>query len=360
MSNKVDFRVVGLLSAVLVSSISNADYVFVDLHQTGYQSTATSLSGGNQFGYILLVPSSNDYRAAKWSGSAGTYESMAPTPSTNSQILGSDGAFQIGYSSVSGTPHAGFWTGTATSFVDIHPVGYYQSFARAVKGNQQVGSAYQTSNSDSQGIVWNGTSSSAINVHPTNYKNSNLNATNGVQQGGYATPNGGSASHAGLWTGTATSFVDMNPIGAGGSFVTAMSATLQGGFATFGGVSRAYLWQGSQASAFSLHPTGASTSTIQGMNATNQVGSANFPSNNGSHAMLWAGTATNYLDLHSYLPSNYTFSSANSIDEFGNIVGVAGNNDFRHAVMWVNVVPEPTTLAFLGLVLLQFLKKRKN
>ena len=59
------------------------------------------------------------------------------------------------------------------------------------------------------------------------------------------------------------------------------------------------------------------------------------------HALLWSGTASSVVDLHSFLSSDYSYSAAGGIGENGNIVGTAGYipTGRIHAILWT-VLPE--------------------
>jgi hypothetical protein len=82
-----------------------------------------------------------------------------------------------------------------------------------------------------------------------------------------------------------------------------------------------------------------------------------FPFEN-QHAMLWNGSATDFIDLHLFLPSGFTSSTAGAIDEFGNVFGSAIDAAGRsHTIQWV-AVPEPTSLGIILAPLLAVLCRR--
>jgi hypothetical protein len=83
-----------------------------------------------------------------------------------------------------------------------------------------------------------------------------------------------------------------------------------------------------------------------------QVGSVTYGSE--THAALWFGTAESFVDLHSFLPSGYSYSTAtgvanDGVNEF--VVGTATNDitGQTEAMKWVHAVPEPGTLLTLAL-----------
>src|SRR5262249_28910531 len=111
----------------------------------------------------------------------------------------------------------------------------------------------------------------------------------------------------------------------------------------------AVLWNGTAASAVDLHPTGFSwavTSAALATNGAQQVAYGQGPNYAISRALAWSGTADSVVDLQELLPPGYTFSRAYSIDQSGNIFGIATAVDGTHAVEWVPV-PEPASFVLL-------------
>ena len=86
-----------------------------------------------------------------------------------------------------------------------------------------------------------------------------------------------------------------------------------------------------------------------------QVGDASgSATGNQEHASLWSGTAASWVDLHTFLDSRYTTSWAWGVDVSGNDIWVAGfalngERGYNEAMLWHNVIPEPSSLlALLG------------
>jgi hypothetical protein len=214
----------------------------------------------------------------------------------DSIAYGTDGGTQAGVASIAGHDHAGIWSGTANSWVDLHPTGATDSIARATHGGQQVGYTYDGSYS---AALWTGTAASWVNLQPEELGDPGsfaLDVHDG-QQVGYisiAFP-GSSELHASLWTGTAPSWVD-------------------------------------------LHPSFASSSVARGVHSGVQVGNTII---GGKHrASLWSGTAASWVDLHVYLPSNFSESSAESVWRDGGVTYVVGSGfnvatGRTEALMWV-------------------------
>jgi hypothetical protein len=338
-----------------------------------------------------------------------------PAGYTYVEATGVDSGQQVGWGQMGDYPalteHAILWSGSASSIVDLNPPGYGGSDAYAVYHGQQVGDAWTgpvgRMGSWLHAMLWTGSADSYVDLTP-NAQRAVASATDGTHQGGRV---GGSWSsggywHASLWSGTAASWVDLNPGGYVDSTVWGMGGDQQVGSATVGqvfGFQHAILWRGSAASVIDLNPAGSSGSIAWATDGNQQVGvglnrsqqddkallwsgsagsvidltPSTFLSGaaygvagghqvgygdtgSAQHALVWAGSADSFLDLHTFLPANALWSKACAIDASGNIVGTAsfttpGQYDGsgqplqeQHAVMWVPV-PEPATLSLLAL-----------
>lgn len=270
----------------------------INLHPYGVSSSyAVGVSGGQQVGWV----GSYSRRAALWSGTASSWVDLHPAGALESGALGVANGKQVGYiwlgDSYHSYTHAGMWSGTAGSWVDLHPTGASESIAHGVSGGQQVG------NVDNRACIWSGTPGSCVYLG-TGF--SNAVAISDGQQVGWIGPN--SNSHAGLWTGSAGSWVDLHPSGTQSSQAHGVSAGWQAGYVT---------------------PFGD------------------------AHASVWHGTASSWIDLHTLLPSQYRSSQAEAVYVSGRdiwVVGWAANwNPYRNeAIVWHNVIPEPSSLLALG------------
>jgi hypothetical protein len=210
----------------------------------------------------------------------------------------------VAYGTATGQ-HAGLWTGTAASWVDLNPDGYVNSVAWGVSGNTQVGHAVL-----------------------------------------------GGSEHAGLWTGTAASWFDLHPTGYDGSLAFAVSGNTQVGCAVLGGPTHAGLWNGTAATWVDLNPSGYDNSVACAVSGNTQVGYAYTAGLGNNRAGLWTGTAASWVDLHALLPSDYDLSEAYGIDTADGetwVAGYARNSATGNpeAILWHYVVPEPSSLLAL-------------
>jgi hypothetical protein len=131
--------------------------------------------------------------------------------SSNSQV----GSAQYGISITDQHYHAFLWNDTATSGVDLHPIGYTDSSAFSNLGNIQVGHGSLTSSKAFHALLWKGTAASVVDLNPTGYSDSTAWGVFGNVQVGQATPTDDTHSHAMIWKGSAASALDLHPTTAG-------------------------------------------------------------------------------------------------------------------------------------------------
>jgi len=235
-----------------------------------------------------------------------------------------------------GQQHAVIWSGTANSYVDLHPAGTKESRAFGVSRD----GVYQVGGVDIgigwvywRATLWAGTAASRVDLHRGDYSQA-LAVGDGEQVGW--TDSNYEGPRAALWRGTRDSFVDLSPEGSGISEARGVSGGQQVGWVWFN-AQVAALWTGTAASFVNLNPAEATSSQANDVSNGWQVGSADF--NNVARAGYWRGTAASWTDLHSYLPAEYTSSQARGIahvDGVTYIIGTATTADRREAVMWVS------------------------
>lgn len=341
---------------------AQAQYTFTLLGDGVLSSRAYGAGGTQQVG---TADSGDTYgRTARiWSGTTGIGIDLSPGGVyLESGAYATDGTLQAGWARQGAgggsQKHAATWGGSAATFSDLNPVGYYTSEAFAVDGDTQVGYAGSVTTSYDHAMLWHGDHDHFDDLHPTDkpmYDATRaLDAAGGVQVG-YA--NGSFfGTHATLWAGSYSSFLDLNPTGTLNSIALATDGSLQGGWAQVGSAEHAFLWSGSAESAMDLNPAGKSFSVINDMAAGYQVGGAS------GHAYRWTGTAASAYDLHSFVSGGYTFSTALGIGADGTIVGEVGylgGSDFSWACMWTPV-PEPSAMLVLAGAASIFLRRRRN
>jgi hypothetical protein len=333
------------------------------------QPFARAAAGGQAVG--VASDAQGVYHGVLWSGPAGTAVKLTPTNMigfTTSSAFATDGTQHVG--SAAGNPysHAMLWTGGAGSAVDLHPsqlTGYETTIAYGVGGGRQVG--YGSGTFVERAIVWSGTAASAVVLNPSWSVRSVAYGTDATHQVGVANGSGtGFHDHATLWSGTAASAVDLRPVGLAGynlsedfSEAFGVGREQQVGIAHFSqGDQHAVLWSGTAASAIDLDPTGTLGSSLAwATNGTHQVGSCgNFG------AMLWAGSAASAVKLQPLLPTGvWTESTAYSIDDAGNVFGVASGTfngvSGTYAVRW-SPVPEPSAASLLAIAGVGMLRLR--
>jgi hypothetical protein len=192
--------------------------------------------------------------------------------------------------------HAGLWSGTAASWIDLHPQGFDTSYAYGVDAGRQVGQVINSSSSHA--ALWNGSAVSWVDLHPAGMTYSAALAVAGGEQVGYAYNWPIAEEHACVWSGTAASWTDLNPAGASRSRARAVGAGHQGGSAHVGGSDHAALWSGTAASWVDLHPAGASESAVYAILGAYQAGTATF--GGVVHPGVWTGTSASWVDLSAY------------------------------------------------------------
>lgn len=302
-------------------------------------------SGSSQVGYACVGPFC---RASLWSGTAASWVDLHPPGASQSEALAASGSTQVGY--VSFEPNqrpslASLWSGTAFSRVDLNPAGAIESRAHAVDGSSQVGYA-RFGESNYRASLWHGNAASWIDLGP------------GIPWGvhGSTQVGVGNGGHAVLWSGTAASMIDLNPIGATYSLAQGVHGSTQVGYVFVGAYAHASLWSGTAASWVDLHPAGANSSIAWAAYGSNQVGFARFgnPNNETERACIWTGTAASYEDIN---PAGFTQSRAYAMSSDGiydYVVGYGGGPSGGGAILWTRLIgtPPPTPTLISGSVTL--------
>lgn len=181
--------------------------------------------GGQQVGYSPISPPryvgawTGNYDAMLWLGTAASWRSLHPTQvsnAINSIAFATDGHRQVGRVTVLVSPflardHAALWSGTAGSFVDIHPVhavAATESKALDVHGSTIGGSVMESG--IWRAALWDETQGFAdyVDLNPLHATRGDVNAvSDGVQVGSVSFV---SYRNASFWAGSAASWVDLH------------------------------------------------------------------------------------------------------------------------------------------------------
>ncbi len=342
------------LAWALFPAFATAQYRAVVLQPDGY---AFSVGRASDQGYQAGFAGTLDQRfnhAIIWNGSAQNYVDLNPAGYNDSFIDGAGGGQQVGGGKRPGlSPNAVLWTGSAASAVDLDPGNVMFSEALACDGVQQVG--YTGDDRFNYAALWSGTAASYVNLTPAGARESVAQSLSHGRQSGAAKFS--LKWHAGVWSGSDSSFVDIHPRGFDISYVDGMSETQLVGVAAHPDqVRHAMLWRSATEVPIDLTPTGYTDTEAHATNGTFQAGQGLRIGGNG-HALLWHGSASDYIDLHRFLPPYLTSSRAFAINGDGVIVGKAYLHSGAYAVAWIPV-PEPSPAFVLTIPLLALVARR--
>lgn len=322
-------------------------YRAVILEQTSFTiSQARGTSFGQQAGTAYSVFGQNMERAVLWNRSFSNAVVLHPSGFKSSFALGAFDGEQVGFGYRGETegPHALLWHGDAESVVDLNPPGFMASTAAGVFSGVQVGFGSLAQPEETHALLWRGSPTSFVDLHPRLARAVSSAATcvSETIQGGYAGFKDEDGGRAAMWRGTAESFVDLHPPSKlGPAFSPPYTATdvtsvscgslVGNGFVRLAngqrGRAHAMLWYGSATNYVDLNPPGFAWSYGRGVSGNTQVGYGEKTENGRGRALAWLGTADSVIDLHQFLPAAspaFQYSVALAIDEFGNIAGYAG------------------------------------
>lgn len=302
--------------ATLWSNLGQSDLnpAFLEDNLNGIYGTSTVLSSTDtlQVGWGYGPTLQNRYAPVAWNSTANTAR-MLGIPFTNAggQALATDGKQIVGYGTslnkdgtTIGATHAVVWDAATEQPVDLGDGGNGAQ-ALGVGGGQQVGYIIKATQN---AALWTGSAKSLVVLHPQNAQASALSGTDGVHQVGWSN----------------YSIRVRNEAANGNKTKTFAYATV---------------WTGTAASAATIHPYPFTHSYAKEINGPWIVGYATEEFNTGTpsinHAIAW-DSAYQATDLNSFLPTQFVGAQALSVDNQGNIAGVAFTSDgFRHAVIWI-------------------------
>ncbi|MBK7405062.1 MAG: hypothetical protein IPJ41_10605 [Phycisphaerales bacterium] len=350
----------GLILLVIGAAASgaSAQWALTDLSPPGAFDPITSgVDGSQQVGQAHPVSSGH---AILWTGSAGSWVDLHPAVMYSSYAFAVSGGQQAGFATAIGSPdHAALWTGSAASWVDLNPPGSTQSTAYGVNSGEQVG--FARFGQPYHAGIWSGSAASFVDLNPGGPLMASVAyAIGGGEQAGY-TRDGGGDYHAALWSGSAASWVDLDPAGSVGSWAWGVDGGQQVGYAVVGGVQRASLWTGSAASWVDLNPAGATTSWAFGVSGGYQAGFADV--GGVRRACVWNSSAASWEDLSLSSPG-FIETYATSIWTDGNVMYVGGQgltmDGEGAALLWSRMIPAPGSGAILGLGVWMAARRRRG
>lgn len=334
---EVSNRLLVTLGLSFSAALATAQWTVTILHPS---SRPHSYSYG---GSGTLQVGNAHHLAALWTGTAGSYLSLHPTGAFNSYLLATNGQRHVGYASpIQGTVLAGYWNGTSNIFTALTSAANQPARATAIDGNTQAG--FGTFGLNKHALKWSGTIGSMVDLNPQNAAGSEAHAAGGGKQGGFVKFS--AEPTAALWSGSAESYLELHPTGYKNSEIRGMSTIDQVGYGRDqGNTYHALLWRGTKASMVDLHTPGYANSYAQGTNGQYQVGKRQPQLSGPTHATIWKGTAASAVNLHAFLPSgtNYIHSTAHSVWVNNGTLYVAGFATIETpqdvAVLWQ--MPDP-------------------
>jgi hypothetical protein len=235
------------------------------------------------FAYFSFFPGMS---AILWqlSGAGATWTSLNPPGCAFAGAKATDGVSQVGWALVGNERRAVVWFGSAQSMIDITPDIACDSYCgvraglECVRGTQQGGWIVGPNPYDGsfyeQAAIWSGSAESFVKLHPASAYRSIVFGTTGSVQGGYAqypVPDSNwTVLRATMWRGSLETMTDLHPIAGEFSFsqVLCVDGDFQGGFygndvRTF--QTRACIWRGDRTLFADLHPCGYLSSAIRSL-----------------------------------------------------------------------------------------------
>mgnify|MGYP001462182621 CR=1 FL=1 len=233
--------------------------------------------------------------AAYWSGESLEFtEAPHGSGPEYDSANGTDGQHFVGtltyeYTEGNYSSYAYLWTPPAYG-VSLHPAaGVSNSFAAAVDGDRQYGGIHTPFPAPvAHAAMWSGSAATFVDLHPSGYSRSWVNAAGDGQAVGTAAL--GDSHHAIIWAGSADAIVDLTPPGQ-----TAEATDAMGGLQVGSLDGHAVIWAGAADSFVDLSvflPAEYSGATAQGIEVApdgtiSVVGSAYVPTRSRSEAILW-------------------------------------------------------------------------
>jgi len=322
-------------------------WTVINLHPAGETSSrATGVWETQQAG---TVAGTAGQRALVWRGWSESGTVLSPAPGVGSSVSAAWGGQQGGTVQSGQESHAAIWSGSAQSLVDLHPThvgGVVHSSVHAVDGQSQVGSYYIPNGGMFAGglaCMWSGTAQSWVDLHPVGFFVSEAHGVLGEVQVGTAW--GEDLGNAVMWMGSAESAVLLAPPEALASAALCLDENHQYGMiGVLEPVPGLYpaRWSGTAESWENMGVPEGRWGEIHAVHGGWKVGFSTSAGDVDERAYLWTDGPGSYVDLHEALGSEYATSNAQGIwrhAESGTayIVGYAHNSvrGQDEAIMWV-------------------------
>lgn len=344
-----------LILAALSATVANAQWQAFDIHPPGgYTQSFCNMTDGTR---IYGSARKNGVTAAGYI-EGGLFNDMNPNGATASGIAALDGGWQYGSARFNGADHAGRWADVAASWQDWNPTGSTDSQIYSAFNGRAGG--YATFGGVQRATLWNGGGKDdTTDLHDASWLSSAVDAMDGGDIFGDAQVANG-VFHAGKWSANNLSWTDLNPNGSSGSQIIAANNGYQAGWANYGSGFQATFWNGTAGSAININPQGYLNSVAYDNRGTLTVGMVWNGAN--SHAGYWDVNTSTFVDLHQYL-NGFSDSSAYGMAVIQGTVYVFGQAwnpalEKTHAMVWMQTVPEPSTLLLASPLLVALIKRR--
>jgi uncharacterized membrane protein len=278
----------------------------------------------------------------------GTFLDVTPDDRKGAIINDSDGRLHGGGASPGDTYPAYAYVWNDATPVNLHPDGYDLSEVLGVGGGMAVGYVVGSAFCPPcrrlvtrHAARWNGSAGSLQLLHATAHDLVSAWDTDGAEIVGQGQDVEAGQPHALLWKADGVEAIDLHP---GGVYEQSLAADVSAGAqvgSVFGAASGYHLhaarWAGSPESFVDLNPPGYAQSSARAVRKGTVVGSGSTHAEPWRYkALAWTGGAESFVDLHAALPEEFQAwnSSADAIDEKGNIVGMIELGGDLRAVTW--------------------------
>jgi len=310
----------------------------LSLHPSGWSySEVNAIDGGQACGGGIL--SDGSMHAVLWTSLSSGSATLLGGSVSGSWAFDLFGGVVVGPAWTS-TVHAGAWS---PSYVDLNPpfTAWSNAYGVWVSGGSPLVAGIALVGSVYHAVVWPGLDPNAVvDLHPSG---SGQSFAFHISSAGVVGMVDGQAAY---WSdyNDAGSYVNLHPAGASASYALGIDSSGKvGGFAV-STHERAWVWDVVSGSSLDIHPVGADgDSEVLGIGTfggeTLAVGFGTFGGQ--QRAVAWRCLDGNgYVDLHSFLPSGYSYSWARGVwrDADGTwYVGGAAGLDAQHAeaYLWV-------------------------